>query len=194
MGVHGGPSFAASSKIPSIETRRHGRAHGEGDREAAAGKYEASVALVCGARCELRAYTWWWHGAQAGAPMYPAVSRHARRATPACARARPAGPVPAHHRAAGRHRPLALYTTTGRTANRVSPAPPYRRRAQCTYLATSTCVRARLWSGPAQRQRAAEPAGGSSTRGQRRGALGSIQPRIQRRRTVDDCDCMFSLS
>ena len=36
MGVHDGPSFAASSKIPSIETRRHGRAHGEGDREAAA--------------------------------------------------------------------------------------------------------------------------------------------------------------
>ena len=38
MGVHDGPSFAASSKIPSIETRRHGRAHGEGDREAAAAR------------------------------------------------------------------------------------------------------------------------------------------------------------
>ena len=36
MGVHDGPGFVASSKIPSIETRRHGRAHGEGDREAAA--------------------------------------------------------------------------------------------------------------------------------------------------------------
>ena len=38
MGVHDGLSFAASSKIPSIETRRHGRAHGEGDREAAAAR------------------------------------------------------------------------------------------------------------------------------------------------------------
>ena len=36
MGVHDGPGFMASSKIPSIETRRHGRAHGEGDREAVA--------------------------------------------------------------------------------------------------------------------------------------------------------------
>ena len=36
MGVHDGPGFVASSKISSIETRRHGRAHGEGDREAVA--------------------------------------------------------------------------------------------------------------------------------------------------------------
>jgi len=129
--------------------------------------------------------------------MYPAVSRHARRATPACAlpaRARvlPARSPPITEQQAG----IARWRCTQRRPYRESrlasaAVPP----AGTVHLFSDLDVRARalvVRSGAATASRGTGR--GLSTRGQRRGALGGIQPRIQRRRTVDDCDCMFSLS
>ena len=119
------------------------------------------------------------------------VSRHAARHS--CLRARPPGPVgprPSSHRA-GRHRPLYNHRPYRESRLASAAVPP----AGTVHLFSDLDVRARalvVRSGAATASRGTGR--GLSTRGQRRGALGAIQPRIQRRRTVDDCDCMFSLS